>query len=293
MMKIAAASCCKLQSVHPQPVWQEIQAERPDVLLLLGDNIYLDHDGHNDAAKLGTELAQKYSKQLAEPSFAALLVDLRSRGAPVIAIYDDHDFLGNNRYGGDEGDDLREAARAEFIKAFQPKRTGVDVYSVHRLGLVSIIVLDERYYRTSPLIARGDRDAILGPEQWNWLEQTLTLTAGDTYTIIASSTTLHRFGDESWEQYPGAFSRLIKLLAGRNGRLVLSGDVHSNETYDDSSVIEIVTSAVARKGIIFGSPRKNYCILTFDSAGMNVDLRSLKVQWRRKFSIPLARWELP
>ena len=60
-MKIAAASCAKVQSLPDQPAWAEIQAERPDVLLLLGDNIYLDHDHHSDPEALRSELSALYA----------------------------------------------------------------------------------------------------------------------------------------------------------------------------------------------------------------------------------------
>ena len=122
-MKIAVASCTKLQQINPQPVWSEIQIERPDVLLLTGDNVYLDHDNHKDPAKLREELQRLFAAQLAEPNFAALLADLRARGGTLLAIYDDHDFLGNNCYGGDHDPALREAARDEFIRAFAPVQT--------------------------------------------------------------------------------------------------------------------------------------------------------------------------
>lgn len=140
-MKLAVASCSKLQQVNPQPVWSEIKAEKPDVLLLLGDNIYLDHDHHSNA----------------EPNFAPLLADLRARNAPVIAIYDDHDFLGNNRYGGDHDPALANAARAEFVLAFSPTMTGKDLYHRRTIGNVDIVLLDERFYRRSPASSRTDR----------------------------------------------------------------------------------------------------------------------------------------
>lgn len=291
-MKIAVASCSKIQSVSPQPVWSEIQAEMPDALLLLGDTVYLDHDHHSNDVALRDELNEKYQAQLSDPAFSALLADLKARDAPVFAIYDDHDFLGNNRCGGDHDPALREAARAEFVRVFNPRMTGPEVYSISRVGPVDLIVLDERFHRTSPLAAGGDRDAILGAEQWAWFENAVHHSDA-TYILVASSTTLHTFGDESWEQYPGAFQRMVGLLQGRAGALVVSGDVHRNATYDDSGVIELVTSAVARNGIVFGSPRKNYGILTFQKDRLHVELRSLKVSWRFDFSIPLGHWELP
>ena len=41
MTKIAIASCCKIQIQPVQPAWSRIKAENPDLLLLLGDNVYM------------------------------------------------------------------------------------------------------------------------------------------------------------------------------------------------------------------------------------------------------------
>ena len=291
-MKLAVASCIKIQDTDPQPVWAEIQAEKPDVLLLLGDTVYLDHNHHDEPGALASELRSLYGRQMAEPHFAALIDDVQARGGRILAIYDDHDFLGNNRYGGDQGTALREASRKEFARAFGVSQTGGDVYGLHRVGPVDIVVLDERFYRRSPESSAQDRDAILGQTQWRWLEQVVR-DSDAPYIVLGSSTTLHTFGDESWEQYPAAFRRLVDLLRGRAGALVLSGDVHRNAVYDDSGVVEIVTSAAARNGIVFGSPRKNYGILTFDEQQIHVDLRSLKVGWRFSFAIERQHWALP
>ena len=290
-MKIAVASCTKLQQTNPQQVWSEIQNERPDVLLLTGDNIYLDHDNHKDAAKLREELQRLYTAQLAEPNFAALLADLRARGGTVLAIYDDHDFLGNNSYGGDHDPALREAARDEFIRAFAPLQTGTDVYNHFKSNQVDVIVLDERFYRTSPTVSRNDRDAILGAAQWVWFEQAISSSTAK-FLILASSTTFHTFGDESWEQYPTAFERMRVLLKDRRGGMIVSGDVHRNALYDDSGVIEVVSSAVARHGVVFGAPRKNYGVLTFNNDAVRIQLRSLKPGGRFETTIELANWRL-
>lgn len=290
-MKIAVASCTKFQQTNPQPVWQEIIDEKPDILLLLGDNIYLDHDHHSDPEKLRRELNQLYSTQLAESNFKALITDLYARGGKLLSIYDDHDFIGNDRYGGDQDPLLREASRDELILAFSPPMTGEDVYSVTHADLVDIIVLDERFYRQSPSELEGDRDAILGAKQWIWFESIVESSTAE-YLIVASSTTFHKFINESWEQYPMAFERMRQLLSGQPGRVIISGDVHRNAMYDDSGVMEIVTSAVARNSVGFGRPRKNYGIFTFDDNSMQVELRSLKAGWRFDVSIPLADWQL-
>lgn len=294
-MKIAVASCTKIKQTFPQPVWQEIQQEQPDVLLLLGDNIYLEHDYHSDPIKLQEDLQEHYNSQFSEPNFAALLANLRARNATILAIYDDHDFIGNNRCGGDQNPALGLTARTEFISRFNPPRTGSDVYSLSKFGLVDIVVLDERFYRTSPSVSRSDRDAILGSQQWAWLDQVVAdfENSQASYLLIASSTTIHTWGDESWEEYPSAFERLRQLIGGKKGMLVASGDVHRNAVYDDSGIVEIVTSAVARNGLVFGSPRKNYGIFNFDDQRAQIELRSLKAGGRFNFTIPLNNWTLP
>lgn len=293
-MKLAFASCIKIQDTPLQDVWDEIRLEQPDVLLLLGDNVYLEHNSHDSAIELGNDLRSVYARQFAEPSFAALLKDIRQRGGHVLATYDDHDFLGNNRYGGDHPAELRDAARREFATAFTlPPTPAGDIYGIHRVGPVDVIVLDERYYRRSAQATKLNRDAILGAQQWTWFEDAVR-TSTARYLVVASSTTLHSYGDESWEQYPTAFRRMIDLLQGMEGALVLSGDVHRNAAYDDSGVIELTSSAVARRGIVFGAKRRNYGLLTFADGGVRVQLRSLKVGWRFDFTIARAGpWQLP
>ena len=290
-MKIVVTSCSKIQQISPQPVWKEIKEESPDVLILLGDNIYLDHDKHKSADKLRTELQGLYSDQLNDRYFSELLDDIRSRGAKLLAIYDDHDFIGNNRYGGDNDPSLRDVAREELIHAFAIPITGDDVYSLTQTELVDIVVLDERFYRQKPSNSRGDRDAVLGAKQWEWFEDVVT-SSDAPYLVVASSSTYHDFIGESWEQYPGAFDRMRRLLSEKDGTLIISGDVHRNELYDDSGVMEIVTSAVARKSVVFGKKRKNYGVFTFSDNSMRVDLRSLKSGWRFDLTIPLDNWEL-
>ncbi len=290
-MKLIAASCANLHHVNPQPVWFEIQREQPDVLLLLGDNIYLDHDRHSNPNKLREELQRLYAAQLAEPHFAALLADLRTRHATLLASYDDHDFLGNNRNGGDQDPELREAARGEFIRAFAPLLTGTEIYRVMRSALADIVVLDERFYRRAVSDSKSDRDAILGAAQWAWLENIIA-TSTARFLILGSSTPFHSFGDESWEQYPSAFERLRGHLRDRPGALIVSGDAHRNALYDDSGVIEILTSGVARRGLMYGSPRKNYGILIFTPEAVQVDLRSLKAGNRFEVTLAIAHWTL-
>ena len=82
------------------------------------------------------------------------------------------------------------------------------------------------------------------------------------------------------------------MLGGRRGALVVSGDVHRNALCDESGVLEIVSSGVARNGVIFGGKRKNYGILSFDDAGVRVQLKSLKAGGQFDVNILLNSWQL-
>jgi alkaline phosphatase D len=292
-MKLVFCSCSKLQSYSPQPVWDRIRAESPDVLLMLGDNVYLDDDNHREPAALAQELRGLYRAQVAEPHFAELRADLVGRGAHLIATYDDHDCLGNNRGGADSPAPLREAARQELINAFGPPTTGADVYSVSQFGNVRLIVLDSRFYRSAATMANKDRNGVLGGQQWTWFEALLQGLSPGPFTLVATSTPVHKFGqNEAWEDHPGAFARLRDLLAGRPGTLVLSGDIHHNDQYDDSGVVELVSSGVSRKGWVWGGKRENYGLLAFDDAGVDVEFKGLKHGEQASFRIDLANWHL-
>jgi len=293
-MKLVIASCCKVQDTSAdQSVWTEIANEAPDALLLLGDNIYLEHDRRTDPIALKDELITRYNELACEPHFKALADQLAGSNRPLLACYDDHDFLGDDRYGGDVANELREAAREAFVEHWHPRLTGRDVYSRQSLDQVDVILLDTRFYRENRF-ARGSttRDAVLGSRQWSWLENELDQSTSQ-YLVIASGSTFHDFSRlECWEHYPAAFARLRDLLRGRPGALVASGDIHANNLYDDSGVIEVVSSGVARRGVIFGGRRRNYGVLSFDAHGVAVDLRSNKAYSRFKTYIEIDNWVL-
>lgn len=76
-MKVASVSCARIQDLALQPAWDDIRECQPDVLLLLGDTVYLDR---NDNPRMPAEaLRSLYERQFAQPQFAALLDDLRGR----------------------------------------------------------------------------------------------------------------------------------------------------------------------------------------------------------------------
>ena len=234
---IAFGSCA--QQDRPQPIWDAIQAQNPDVFLFIGDNIYADTEDMS-------VMRSKYAQLGAQPEYQRF----RER-TPILATWDDHDY-GKNDAGVEYP--RKDSAQIEFLNFFRvpssaAPRHRAGVYDAHVFGAggrrVQIILLDTRYFR-SPLAhwPEGDRPTrgpympnpdpeatVLGAEQWAWLEDQLRQPA--EIRIIASSIQVipEEHGYESWSNFPHDRERLFRLIreTGAGGVLFLSGDRHVAE----------------------------------------------------------------
>lgn len=106
-LKIAFTSCMSTASYPThQKVWDTIAAQQPDVLVLLGDSVYIDCPPKPDSAGLphpsdvgylnrdfGEHLYSLYQRQLEIPEFSNLI---KRSDLQTFAIWDDHDFLFND-----------------------------------------------------------------------------------------------------------------------------------------------------------------------------------------------------
>jgi alkaline phosphatase D len=239
LARIALASCSNEE--RPAPLFTAIQQRRPDLLLMLGDNVY----GSNtpDDPELGG-LREAYAMMAQRPEFTGLV-----SAVPTLAVWDDHDF-GKNDAGGD----FAHKARAqEMFNAFwripagSPLRSRAGIYRSTTVGppgrRTQLIMLDTRFFR-SPLIPTDQRNApgrerylphptgadvtLLGAAQWQWLEEQLRQPAD--LRVIASSIQVVADGHgwERWGNFPDERARLYHLIAstGAGGVVFVSGDRH-------------------------------------------------------------------
>jgi alkaline phosphatase D len=113
MMKIAFTSCCDPLNDKIQAAWPEMEKQKPDVLVLLGDNMYMDYGLGKGSIKLkapkgfsdlefANAMYEKYAMQWAIPSFHDAILNIPK----IYAIWDDHDFAWNNSRG--EGADFED-----------------------------------------------------------------------------------------------------------------------------------------------------------------------------------------
>ena len=236
LSRIAFGSCATQE--RPQPIWDAVLASRPQLMLLLGDNIYADTTDMD-------VMRRKYGKLAAMPGFRAI-----REACPILATWDDHD-LGANDAGGDYP--RKDESQKVFLDFFgeppdSPRWKRPGVYNSYVFGpvgqRVQVILLDTRYFR-SPLkrdprglISRGPyvsnpntSTTVLGEDQWRWLGEQLRVPA--EVRILASSIQVvaEDHGWEKWMNFPHERERLFKLIrdSGAEGLIILSGDRHLAE----------------------------------------------------------------
>lgn len=225
-----AFGSCNRQDL-PQPLWQVINQNNPDVWVWLGDNIY----GDSDTMAV---LQRKYNMVLQEPGYQQL-----QKKTKIIGVWDDHDYGKNDAGKEYEMKEESEQLFWDFIgePANSPRRQQEGVYSAHTYGpegkQVKVILLDSRYHRDSLERINGvyqvnETGDILGEEQWNWLQEQLNNSKAE-FNIIGNGIQVlpQEQVYEKWDNFPRARQRLLNLIAasGANGVILLSGDRHIAE----------------------------------------------------------------
>src|SRR5215211_6654235 len=106
LTRIAFGSCADQDK--PLPIFDTIAASKPDLLLLLGDNMYADLD---KKVKVTPDvIREKYAQMAKVPGFAKLKAT-----CPMIGTWDDHDYGKND--AGVEWEHKDEAQQA-FLDFF-------------------------------------------------------------------------------------------------------------------------------------------------------------------------------
>ncbi|MEL6375040.1 MAG: alkaline phosphatase D family protein [Pseudomonadota bacterium] len=294
LTRIGFGSC--LHQRKPQPIWAGVRARRPDLFIMMGDNVYGDI-----RPPAMTKLIEAYRRQARQPE----LRDARA-AFPFLATWDDHDY-GRNDAGGDFPQ--RDQARAlfrQFWQAAAPRGPNEDgIYAARTVGpkgqRVQIILLDTRSYRArlkrptaaqkATYKARGERwpsylpdptpsKSMLGAAQWTWLTRTLKEPA-DLRIIVSSIQVLATsHGWERWDTLPAERAKLLFMLkaaASTTPTLILSGDRHRAGFYRDGKLLEATSSSLnysfkgqdppdpTRQGQLYG--RDNFGLVDIDWAG--------------------------
>ncbi|QDU71289.1 alkaline phosphatase D family protein [Mucisphaera calidilacus] len=236
LTRIAFGSCARED--RPQPIWDAVLAQEPQLFIFAGDNVYADTEDMN-------AMRAAYSELAARPGFRKL-----KAATPILATWDDHD------YGVNDGG-KHYAARAESQQVFldfwgvpadSARREREGVYHSVIAGPVGqrtqIILLDTRYHRDDLELLpanmrrfgryaeKDDPDAtMLGDEQWEWLAEQLRKPAELRIIVSSIQVVAEEHGWERWAELPWQREKLFETIReARAERVIfLSGDRHHGE----------------------------------------------------------------
>lgn len=273
-MKIALASCCKGHKHRKQPAWKRIDREDPDLLLLLGDNVY---GGSLSLSwkKFHKRLEQRYQLLFEQKHFKNLVARV-----PMHAIWDDHDFArGDNARGALVKTVHKERSRELFHRYMHSSDNLPEVYHAFDQGDARIIMLDVRYYREAP----SPTGSILGRQQEAWLER--QLQHDRRYTVICSGTCLTR-GGERWNRYSDYYQRFCAMAREKGRVLFLSGNIHKNRFVAHDGFFEVISSGVCR------GKRDNYGIVDLQDDTVTVKLRGNHAADNDEVVIDADTWQV-
>jgi len=205
-------------------IFARIAALNPDVMLWLGDNVYLrEVDWWSPEG-----IAHRYGHARAEPALQPLLAT-----AAHYATWDDHDYGPND---SDRSYILKDAALETFQRYWANPSYGVGgvpgVFTQFQWGDADFFLLDDRYHR-APNRAPDSARTVLGEGQLRWLLDALTYSRAPFKVVVLGGQVINPV--PVFETYaaiaPAERERLIAEITAREieGVLFLSGDRHHTE----------------------------------------------------------------
>ena len=223
-----------------QQCWKTIQAQNPDLLVLMGDNVYAQESSDIHAAY------QSWGASSAWKSLAA--------SVPVLATLDDNDYTTDHETG--------KQAFLDFFKISgedERRQAGRGVHVCTSWGdgddrSLQLILLDVRYY--------AKNSCLLGDDQWDWLRSCLDDEKQEqpSLRVIVSPMQVLATGHpwECWDRNaPTEREMLLDLLrSNRTPTLLVSGDRHvgalheqqqhslEDDDENDESIVEMTTSSL-------------------------------------------------
>jgi len=207
IVRIGFGSCAD-DDEPTHKVWDALLATDPDVLLMVGDNVYADSDEFKSQPSVAV-MQSEYAKLAASPGFAQLRAT-----RPVFATWDDHDFGEND--GG--------AAFAFKTESAQIFEDFWDYPADDPAAPRSLACPLKNYVPNTT-------GTFLGEDQWIWLAERLA-TPADLRLLVSGQQVIadeHCF--EKWGNFPHERLRLFETLraSGAANVVLISGDRHLGE----------------------------------------------------------------
>ena len=219
--KLRIAVGADIAGEDKQPIFSAIEGIKPDILLLIGDQIYADK-----LKPSFPEFARKYEHNWNIPELNALM-----QSVPTFMIWDDHEIEDNYFHGASDVR-YRPARLAYSLYAHAhnpaPIRPG-ELYYSFEAGDVSFFVLDDRSHRSDPKLEDGDGKSMLGERQKADLAHFLKCSPGKIKVLVSPVViSKHARGNDSWNSYDAERAQILDFIERErvDNLIVLSGDQH-------------------------------------------------------------------
>ncbi|MES2526775.1 MAG: alkaline phosphatase D family protein [Bdellovibrionota bacterium] len=233
--RIAFGSCNNQN--HAQPLWKDLMITKPDLWIWGGDIIYADWERNYN-------IKASYDKQKSKPDYQEFI-----KQTPVIGMWDDHDYAGNNADGRNSVKQENQKLLLDFLDEPEdsPRRTQEGIYTSYEFGeegkRIKVILLDGRYFKNL------EADApVLGNKQWEWFENEIKHSTAQVHLIM---TGLSIFSpllpySEEWWHWPGEVKRLQKIMEDHKpqGTVFLTGDKHFASIFRSYGQLEFLSSGM-------------------------------------------------
>ena len=298
-MKLAFTSCMSFTVFAQQPVWDQIAAQHPDRLVLLGDSVYIDampfpnniHPKRLENIDFLLHLLKRWQVQLDQPQFRALV-----KAVPTDAIWDDHDFLWNEHFEENaiakriysENIRITRALFNAFCRTLDARLAPgsfPDAYNDAVINQPGEPPPDYKYRDLEPELKLHLTDGrswrlgreMLGAAQRGQIEANMAAAPGAVH-LLASGSVVRSDDDSRWAQFDDY--AWLQALARQHKILVLSGDIHANrfQATDLGAghwLFDATASGAAIKRLVdAGSKCENYGLLSTDPASLRLDFCS-------------------
>ncbi len=222
--KFVVVSCMDDSYDELTPIWNEIAKINPEMILMLGDNVYGDKTGSTVTSATPEQMWKRYVE-----TRSSLPVFFARKLVPILAIWDDHDTGANN---ADKNFKFLKENRVIFDNFFAQTMDnefmdkGPGLSYLYDKGPYRLFFLDGRSFRDE----HGGKEH-LGVDQQDWFFDRLSYDERPAFVIKGDQ---FFGGYHEWDSYEGnhphEFAEFLERIRKDDSPLVLmSGDRHLSE----------------------------------------------------------------
>ncbi|MBL7947089.1 MAG: alkaline phosphatase family protein [Flavobacteriales bacterium] len=249
--KVALGSCTYInEAAYDRPgraygdtygIFNSIADQKPDLMLWLGDNVYLREPDWGS----WSGFMHRYTHTRSTPELQRLL-----RSTAHAAIWDDHDFGPNDGDGSFVGSDMARKAFDLFWPNPSNSVPGVEgTTSMFSYYDVDFFLMDDRTFRVAADM-RTSEPAVLGNAQLDWLIRALKYSDASFKCVAVGGQVLNTSAVyENYSTVPKEREELLRRIEeeGIKGVVFLTGDRHFTELSalklkDGRTIYDLTTS---------------------------------------------------